>query len=292
VKAVRLELDDAALRRYLLGLLPEVEADGLEEAYLARSEVLERVRAVEDDLLDDYASDRLGPGEKEAFESRYLASPLLRERVLVARALRLAAAERRVPAAQVVTARPTRWGAPLALAAGLVLAVAGLWMWPPRPPEVASAPVPPTSTARSETPSPPPSMPTGPSVAPASTPPRREVTMAPLVLALSPVLLRGQEQPVPMRLPAATDTVVLELEGDPALLPPSALALEAVVKAVEGGQVWRGEARRMRDARRPSLLASIRVPAARLVAGDYLLTLSARGTADGTLYSYFFRVGR
>jgi hypothetical protein len=85
---------------------------------------------------------------------------------------------------------------------------------------------------------------------------------------------------------------VVELEGDPALLPPSAAALEAVVKSVEGGQVWRGEARRVRDARRPSLLAAASVPAARLRAGDYLLTLSVRGTADGTLYSYFFRVGR
>ena len=31
--------------------------------------------------------------------------------------------------------------------------------------------------------------------------------------------LRGQELPVPLRVPAATDTVVLELEGDPAILP-------------------------------------------------------------------------
>ena len=48
----------------------------------------------------------------------------------------------------------------------------------------------------------------------------------------------------------------------------------------------------MRNAGRPSLLAATRVPAAQLAAGDYLLTLSARGTADGTLYNYFVRVGR
>ena len=56
--------------------------------------------------------------------------------------------------------------------------------------------------------------------------------------------------------------------------------------------VWRGEARRVTEAERPALLASARVPAARLVAGDYLLTLSARGSPDGPLHRYFFRVGQ
>jgi hypothetical protein len=113
-----------------------------------------------------------------------------------------------------------------------------------------------------------------------------------VVLALSPVLLRGEEPPVELQVPPEADTVVLELEGDPAILPRPASALEAVVKTVEGKQVWRGPARRAKDARRPSLLASAHVPAARLVAGDYLVTLSTRGTDDGTLHSYFFRVGR
>ena len=85
---------------------------------------------------------------------------------------------------------------------------------------------------------------------------------------------------------------MLELEGDPALLPPTASALQAIVKTVEGKQVWRGEARPARDARRPSLLASVRVPAARLMTGDFLVTLSTRGAGDGTLHRYFFRVRR
>ena len=78
---MRPDLDDAAFRRYLMGLLPDAEAEGLEEVYFARPDVLERVRGVEDDLLDDYAAGRLETGEKEAFESRYLASAPLRERV-------------------------------------------------------------------------------------------------------------------------------------------------------------------------------------------------------------------
>jgi len=113
-----------------------------------------------------------------------------------------------------------------------------------------------------------------------------------VVLALSPLLLRGEEQPVGLRIPPGTDTVVLELEGDPAALPRPGAPLEAPVKTVEGRPVWRGEARRATAGRRPSLLASAAIPATRLVPGDYLVTLSAPGAAGGELYSYFFRVRR
>ena len=131
--AVRADVDDAILRRYLLGLLTEAESEGLEEAYFARPDVLERVRGVEDDLLDDYAADRLDPGEKGAFESRYLASAPLRERVVAARALRLATGSRQSPADRVVS-RPGRWRIPLAIAAGLLLGILVFSLRPPRPP--------------------------------------------------------------------------------------------------------------------------------------------------------------
>ena len=286
---MRPDLDDAALRGYLLGLLPEAESEALEEAYFARPDVLERVRGVEDDLLDDYASGRLEPGVKEAFESRYLASAPLRERVLAARALRLATADKRGPAARVV-ARPVRWRVPVAIAAGLLLAVLAFWIRPPRPPQMTSVSLPPDSAGPSVTPLPQSAAPIGSSGAPTPTAAARAPATSRLVLALSPVLLRGQERPAELRIPAATDAVVLELEGDPALLPPSNSALQGIVKTVDGEPIWRGEARRVIDARRPSLLASVGVPAERLGPGDYLLTLSVRGTADGTLHNYFFRV--
>lgn len=289
---MRPDLDEAGIRSYLLGLLPEAEAEALEEAYFARPEVWERVRGVEDDLLDDYAAGRLGPGEKQAFESRYLASPPLRERVVAARVL-ATASDTEVPAARVATARPMRWGGPLAIAASLLVAVVAFWAWPPpAPPPVTSIWPPPTSAATSEAPPSPPAEPMGSSAAPAPTPPRPSPGVRPLVLALSPVLLRGQARPVELRIPPGADTVVLELEGDPAIIPRSASALDAAVQTVEGERVWRGEARRVRDAGRPSLLASARVPAAKLGPGDYLVTLSARGSAGGALHSYFFRVGR
>jgi hypothetical protein len=286
------DFDDSGLRRYLLGLLPEGEAEALEVAYHARPELWERLRGVEDDLLDDYARGHLGPGDTAAFESRYLASPPLRDRVVAARALRLAVESAAgVGAPGVGTARTKQWAVPLALAAGLFLMVLAIWPRPPRPAQSTSVSPLPTPATQAAAPVPQPSapmtFPTGPFLTATWDP-----SAKPVVLALSPVLLRGEEPPVELQVPPEADTVVLELEGDPAILPRPASALEAVVKTVEGKQVWRGPARRARDARRPSLLASAHVPAARLVAGDYLVTLFTRGTDDGTLHSYFFRVGR
>jgi hypothetical protein len=286
--AVLADPDDAALRRYLLGLLPEAEADAVEEAYFVRPDVLERVRGVEHDLLDDYAAGQLEPGEKAAFESRYLASSSLRERVEAARALRLATADKEAPARVVV--RPVRWRVPLAIAAGLLLVVLAFWIRPPRPSQLTSASLP--SAAPSESPLPPSAASGGPALAPSATAPSRQPPMSrAVVFALSPVLLRGQGRPAQLRLTEGTDVVVLELEGDSALLPPSPSELEAVIKTVEGEEVWRGEARHTRDAARPSLLAFTRVPAKRLAPGDYLLTLSGQDADEGTLYSYFLRVG-
>ena len=284
---MRRDMDDATLRGYLLGLLPEAEAEALEEAYFARPEVLERVRGVEDDLLDDYAAGRLAPGEKAAFETRYLASAPLRQRVVAARALHGAATARRRTSAR-VPAGPVKWTIPVGIAAGLLLVVLAVWTRP-RPPQVATAS--PSAIAPSEMPPRPSGPPAATSVPTPTTPARTRATSR-LVLALSPVLLRGQGRPNSLRIPAETDAVELGLEGDPALLPPTPSALHVVIKTVEGEEVWRGEARRVRNVGRPSLLAATRVPAAQLAAGDYLLTLSARGTADGTLYNYFVRVGR
>ena len=111
------EPDDAGLRLYLLGLMPQAQAEALERAYFAKPETWERLRAAEDDLLDDYAADRLGEDEKRAFEARFLASNPLRQRVMAARTLRRALAARGAPAAPRVGARRgPRWTFPVALA--------------------------------------------------------------------------------------------------------------------------------------------------------------------------------
>jgi hypothetical protein len=287
VTAVRPDVDEAGLRRYLLGLLPEGEAEALEEAYLASPEVLERLLAIEHDLLDDHAAGRLGPEERQALESRYLASPVLRERVVAARALHLAApSATRSPGRRSVTAK-TRWAGPVALAAGLVLALLSEWSGEPRPPHPRSVAASPAQGSHPETPAPTSSP--APALDASGLPLPGRQAPSTIALALSPVLLRGQQEPAGRRIPAGTETLVLELEGDRSTLPATPDELVAILETVEGRVIWRGEARRAGDAGKRSLVATARVPAAKLAPGDYLLALSTR-EADGTLYRYFFRV--
>jgi hypothetical protein len=283
VKAVAPAWTEPAIRRYLLGLLPEPEAEALEDDYLGDPEVLARVRGVEDDLLDDYAAGRLTEDEIGHFEARYLPSPYLSRRVTAARALRLAAGEGRAPAARVAPALRIRWRGPLAIAAGLFVTVAvAIALRPSRPAAVATAPAPPATLAAA-----PPSEPL-PAPSPEARPTVPAVTPAAIrvVVALSPVLLRGASGPVELRVPRRTATVVLELEGDPAVLAPRPGAtLAATIETVEGAPVWRGAARAVRG--RSPVVASVEVPADRLASADYLVTLSR---AEEVLYRYSFRV--
>src|SRR6185436_15611554 len=149
---MRPDFNDAGIRRYLLGLLPESEAGALEDDYFARPELLGRVRAVEDDLLDDHAAGRLSPDEKGPFENRYLASPPLRGRVLAARALQLASvqAARRVQSSSVATRWP-QWRGPLAMAAAILLVIVAFWRSPWRAGDV-TTPVSPSPDTVAPTP--------------------------------------------------------------------------------------------------------------------------------------------
>jgi anti-sigma factor RsiW len=79
--------DDEVIVRYLLGELPAEEETGLERRYLADPALLDRIDAVEDDLIDDYVRDALPPEQREHFESRFLTAERL-ERVRLAEALR------------------------------------------------------------------------------------------------------------------------------------------------------------------------------------------------------------
>ena len=73
--------DEGQLVRYLLGLLPEEEADRLDEASIADDEVVARLRSVENDLVDAYVRGLLDPETRARFESFYLKSPRRREKV-------------------------------------------------------------------------------------------------------------------------------------------------------------------------------------------------------------------
>lgn len=260
------------LRRYLLGDLPEPEAETLERQYFGDPDLLERVWEAENELVDDYVRERLPIGERERFERHYLASPRHRDRVRAARALWAASP------APAVARRP--WVPPAGLAAGLLLAAAGLVWWlrlPPPPPIVVDGPRPAPSAVPIAPPSDARTLPS---------PDPQASARSPLVatFTLSAILVRGGEQPrVP--IPPGTDEVVLHLRGEPA----GERRLTFAVRTVEGRTVASGPAEAAPFASSPPRIATVRLPASRLPPGDYILALSASGEAE-PVQQYFFRV--
>jgi hypothetical protein len=101
--ARRLAREDRELVRYLLGLLPDKDAERIDEQSIADDEVAARLRAVENDLVDAYVSGTLDGEFLERFESFYLASPRRRDKVKFAR--QFISAIDRMPAAATATPR-------------------------------------------------------------------------------------------------------------------------------------------------------------------------------------------
>lgn len=118
---------DRQLVRYLLGLLPDNDAERLDEQSIADDEMAARLRSVENDLVDAYVSGTLQGEFLERFESFYLASPRRRDKVKFARQF-LNAVDRvpKIETAKPVTPSPRRRLVWLASAAMLFLACGGL----------------------------------------------------------------------------------------------------------------------------------------------------------------------
>ena len=79
---------DEQIVRYLLGELSEEERSRLEGLYFADPDLLERLVAAKEVLIDDYVGGRLSGRRLELFESHFLASPERRRRVETAKAVR------------------------------------------------------------------------------------------------------------------------------------------------------------------------------------------------------------
>src|SRR5258705_26124 len=73
--------DDQQLVRYLLHLLPEEEADRLDEISISDDALAWRLREVENDLVDAYVRGALAGETLQRFESSYLSSERRREKV-------------------------------------------------------------------------------------------------------------------------------------------------------------------------------------------------------------------
>jgi hypothetical protein len=148
--------DDRLLRSYLLGELPEQEADRLEERLLADDELFDLMEALEAELLADCSRGELAPAERERVLRRLASSPQGRERLALAGSLNKVA-DGISQQATVVPFR-SRATAPkavfqwVAMAAGLLL-VAGLsWfqLQTPQMPQKGNSP--PVHTSDSQAP--------------------------------------------------------------------------------------------------------------------------------------------
>jgi hypothetical protein len=72
---------EALIIQYLLGELSEAEQLALEEEYFADREKFDRIKAIENDLIEGYVCGKLSPADRERFEKCYLSSPQRREQV-------------------------------------------------------------------------------------------------------------------------------------------------------------------------------------------------------------------
>lgn len=271
------DINTPEIRRYLLGLLDEDAVAALEARYFADPDLADEVREVELDLVDEYVAGEMSPADRARFDAHYLASPVHRNRVDTARALaaRLAPAAP-APVVDFQEARARRQATPayygwLALAAALV--VASLWtltrpVQGPRQAQRQPAPMPAPSSPPSRAPAPAPVAPepSAPAPAPAPAPPAARSVLA---FTLSPLVTRG-DSPEPQRLPAGPADLLIRLEG-PAGAADRGYAAE--IQTVDGRRVWEGRA--SAGAAGSGILATVRVPAERLAADDYVVVLTA-----------------
>jgi hypothetical protein len=98
------------LNQYLLGALPEAEAESFDELSFAEEEFVDALNVAEKDLVDAYVQGDLAEPELERFKAYYLASPLRREKVNFAQAFKVMTDRKAVAPVEVEAAAksPTR----------------------------------------------------------------------------------------------------------------------------------------------------------------------------------------
>ena len=120
------EPDDQHLVRYLLGLLPDEEAEWLDEAGIVDDDLALRLRVAETDLVDAYVRGTLTGETLARFETFYLSSPLRRKKVRFAERFLGAIDRAAAPRATVVAPRRTRFRWPVAASLFLLAACGAL----------------------------------------------------------------------------------------------------------------------------------------------------------------------
>lgn len=266
--------DVAAARGYLLGELTDERSTALEQAVLVDRHLQELIEEVEHDLIDDYVDDRLSAAERARFEQHYMTSTLHRDRVAVARALMIRAREGEARHESRFWSRPWGWAAAALLAIAMLQSLVEWWSSAENPnvPAVAEAPSTPVSPVA---PAPSGECPTAPVVEPMR-----------VAVVLPAVATRSRTATTPrVILTPGVAFVDLLLEGSAAGL----VTANAEVRSVDDRAVWTGTSTPPSAARAGEThTAMVSIPADRLPADDYILTLTDQNAK--VVARYFFRV--
>jgi hypothetical protein len=131
-----------------------------------------------------------------------------------------------------------------------------------------------------------PRSPSVPSTVPPSDSPRAPVVVS---LSLSAIATRGSGADPAVTIPANADALLLRLETGPDDVP--VRRGRAVLRTIEGDELWRGPVDTPRDAN-ASVRALVRIPAARLRSGDLIVELHGTdaGDRESELARYMIRV--
>jgi hypothetical protein len=100
-------MTDERIIAYLLEELPEEEAEQFEDECFAQERWPEQLRLVEEDLIDNYLRNELGPELRRRFEDNYLTTAARHERVGLAAALLRHVDETQAAAQEPVAAQET-----------------------------------------------------------------------------------------------------------------------------------------------------------------------------------------
>jgi hypothetical protein len=117
----RRPIDEQLMTDFLLGNLPDEEIQRLDEMSLTDDDFVNRLQAVENDLVDTYVRGELSGNSLNQFRSNYLQSPNRREKVAFAETL-----QRLTNKSSIASLQQTNYKSrSLAVAAAIVLITAG-----------------------------------------------------------------------------------------------------------------------------------------------------------------------
>lgn len=257
-------IDDELLTRYLLGSLPEEETERLDEMSVTDDEIVWRLRAVENDLVDTYVRGEMPADAVERFKSSYLSWPQNREKVILANAL--LSFERKAPGARQRFAVPRlqHWAVAASVAAVALLAY--VFLAPQR-----QVQPPATKVARGET---------------ATTAPSPSSPATVSFLLLPPTRGAGSIETIP--IPAGTQQVVLRLQLESDDFP----AYQGALRDLMNNEiVWRSESLKAAREDRTKTV-SVSIPVVMLKQQNYSVELSGLpgGAPAELIGSYAFRM--